>query len=84
MKKKLKTFLLIYRFDHLAYAFVRKNPENSIWMAITGAVSDTAMLGSDAIMDKMWPRENAAFAMIISENKNTTKFIPSQPNLTML
>jgi hypothetical protein len=53
-------------------------------MAMTGAVNDTAMLGSDAIMDKMWPRENAAFAMIISENKNTAKFIPSQPSLTIV
>ncbi len=66
------------------YALIRKKLENRNWTAKVGAVRDTAMLGSDAIMDKMWPKENAAFAMIILENTNTTKFIPPQPNLTML
>lgn len=67
----------------LSYAFFKKNPENNICVAITGAVKLTAILGSELTMDNIWPKENAAFATSMLANKNIAKFSPVHPKPTI-
>ena len=50
---------------------------------MTGADKLTAIDGSEAVIDTMWPSEKDALAIRIIENRKIAKFSPVQPYPTI-